>query len=310
MTTVGLCLPQLGEHIDGPTLHDFCQSAEALGFASLWVQEHLFYPLHPRSGYSSIPGQPVPTPYQSTLGATETLAAAAAWTTRVAIGTSVLVAGYHRPVELAQRLSTLDVISGGRLIAGFGVGWSEEEHDQMGVDSHSRGRRCDELIRALLACWGPDPVHFNGEFFAIPESIVRPKPVQTPRPALLSGMRSPAGLARTVERFDIWNPSRGDATAVSEVIAELNHRRTDDQAPLAVYHRVFLEPSVRDPLRRPPGMPGVVESIWDAAAAGFESVIVEANFWREITSPAAWASFPARLHRALTDAGLPLGCGP
>src|SRR5947209_679570 len=97
MTTVGLCVPQLGANVDRHTLREFVTHAEALGFASLWVQERLFYPLHPRTGYSAIPGQPIPAAYQSALSATETLTAIACWTDRIDIGSSVLVAGYHRP---------------------------------------------------------------------------------------------------------------------------------------------------------------------------------------------------------------------
>ena len=98
---IGLCLPQLGGHVDRDGLRAFCEQAEELGFGSLWVQEHIFYPLHPVSGYSARPGLKVPDAYRSTLAALETLTAAAAWTTRPVLGTSILVAGLHRPVALA-----------------------------------------------------------------------------------------------------------------------------------------------------------------------------------------------------------------
>jgi Luciferase-like monooxygenase len=106
----------------------------------------------------------------------------------------------RRPVELGQRLATLDLLSSGRLIAGISVGWSDDEHQQMGVDPRTRGRRC-------------------GEFFSIPESVVRPKPLQQPRPRLMSGMRSAVGLARTAQLFDIWNPSRGSAQEIAETLS-------------------------------------------------------------------------------------------
>ena len=184
---IGLCLPQLGGHVSRNGLRAFCERAEELGYGGLWVQEHIFYPLNPVSGYSARPGLKVPDAYRSTLGALETLAAAAAWTCRPVIGTSILVAGLHRPVALAQQLSTIDVLSEGRLVAGFSVGWSDEEHQVMDVDPRTRGARCDELIDALVACWGPDPVQFDGRFFAIPESQIRPKPAQQPRPAAALG---------------------------------------------------------------------------------------------------------------------------
>ena len=179
---VGLSLPQLGGAVSRPVVQGFCERAEELGFTGLWVQQHLFFPHQPSSGYAARPGLAIPERYRSITSPLETLAAAAAWTSEATIGTSVLVAGYHRPVDLAQRLSTLDLLSEGRLIVGFSVGWSDDEHVQMDVDPRTRGARCDELIDALEACWGPDPVSFSGRFFSIPESDVRPKPVQRPRP--------------------------------------------------------------------------------------------------------------------------------
>ena len=151
-------MPQLGGHVTRDGLRGFCEQAEELGYGSLWVQEHLFYPLHPVSGYSARPGLKVPDAYRSVLGALETLTAAAAWTTRPVVGTSILVAGPASPVALAQQLATIDLLSEGRLVAGFSVGWSDEEHQVMDVDPRTRGARCDELIDALVACWGPDPV--------------------------------------------------------------------------------------------------------------------------------------------------------
>ena len=152
MTRVGLALPQLGEHVTAEAMRRFCVRAEELGYGSLWAQEHLFYPHEPTTGYAGIPGRPIPEQYRSMLGVTEVLAVAAAWTERVTIGTSILVAGYHWPVEIAQRLATLDLLSGGRLVAGFSVGWSDDEHAHLGVDPRTRGRRMDELIEAMRAC--------------------------------------------------------------------------------------------------------------------------------------------------------------
>lgn len=298
-TTVGLCIPQLGDLVDRATVKQFAVRAEELGFASLWVQEHLFYPLDSRSGYAGIPRQPVPLQYQSVLAATETLTAVACWTEHIAIGTSVLVAGYHQPVSLAQRLATVDVLSGGRLVAGFSVGWSDEEHEQMGVDPRTRGRRCTELVQALIRCWDADPVQFSGDFFQIPPSIVRPKPLQRPRPRLLSGMHSEEGIARTARLFDIWNPSRGTAAEVAATAQRINALRDPTQAPIEVYHRVFLEPSVPDPSKPPPGIAGAAEFVEQARAAGLASVLIDANFWREIRSSNDWLELPERLATAM-----------
>ena len=159
---VGLALPQLGPHVDARAVRGFAERAEELGFGHLFVQQHLFYPHEVVSGYSARPGLAVPQAYRSVLQPMELLAAVVGWTSDVIVGTSILVAGYHRPVDLAQRITTLDVLSGGRTVFGFSVGWSDEEHAQYDVDPRTRGRRADELIDAMKACWGPDPVSYDG----------------------------------------------------------------------------------------------------------------------------------------------------
>ncbi|AWH93079.1 TIGR03619 family F420-dependent LLM class oxidoreductase [Dietzia lutea] len=292
MTPVGLSVPQLGPHVDRAVLKDFCQSAEALGYGGLWVQEHLFFPYEVASAYAGHKGRPVPEQYRSVLGATQTMAAMAAWTERPVIGSSILVAGYHRPVELAQSLATVDLLSDGRLVAGFSVGWSDEEHAQMDVDPRTRGRRCDELIDALEACWGPDPVEFHGQFFSIPRSDVDPKPVRSPRPPLLSGMLSPRGIERTIAKFDIWNPV-GDPAQNRELVDEMNTRRPRGRDPLQVYQRLFLErPGGED---EPNGVDGVLRMVDRSREHRMDAVIIDASFWRGIDSPAAWARLPELL---------------
>ena len=231
MTGVGVCLPQLGPHTSGAVVHDFCVKAETMGFTSLWVQEHLFYPLEPESGYANLPGRPIPQPYRSTLAATELLMAAAAWTDVVTVGTSVLVGGYHRPIELASRLATIDVLSGGRLVVGLSVGWSNDEHEQMDVTTDRRGARLEELVAALIACWGPDPVAFDGEFFHIPKCEIDPKPLQQPRPSLISGLWGPVGLRRTARASTARNPARGNPSAILPVLEGHGRHPPDGMAP-------------------------------------------------------------------------------
>lgn len=292
---VGLTLPQLGEHVTRDAVRAFCTSAEELGFASLWVQEHMFFAMQPSAPYAARPGLPVPDAYRTTLAPLELLSMAAAWTERVTLGTGILVGGYHRPVELAQRIATLDVLSGGRLIVGLSVGWSKDEHDQMDVEFTTRGRRMDELVTALRACWGPDPVQFDGEFFHIPESIVSPKPVQQPHPPLLSGMRSGAGLRRTAALFDIWNPASGSVDQLAATAAQINAMRSDDQPPVDVYQRVFTEPPFRAAGVEPNSIDDLERAVAAARAAGFSHVIVDTAFTTEVRCPADWAAFPERL---------------
>lgn len=292
---IGLALPQLGPHVDQRAVRGFAESAEELGFDALWVQQHLFYPHEPTSGYSARPGLAVPEAYRSILSPLEELAAVAAWTERVTIGTSVLVGGFHRPLDLAQRLSTLDVLSGGRVVAGFSVGWSDDEHVQYDVDPRTRGRRMDELIEALKTCWGPDPVSHHGEFFDIPASDVRPKPVQSPRPRLMSGMRSEAGLRRTAEKFDTWNPASGTLEQHLETFARLGEMRPAGLAPLELQWNLFTQPPVEVANLRRLTIDDVAAQVAQAREAGVDAVSIDTNFWDEVRSPADWVGVPARL---------------
>ena len=145
-------------------------------------------------------------------------------------------------------MATIDVLSGGRLVVGLSVGWSGEEHEQMDVSIDRRGARLEELVAALEACWGPDPVTFDGEFFHIPRSEIDPKPLQQPRPSLISGLWGPVGLKRTARAFDGWNPAGpllaraggGGGSAPSRPI------RPAGTAPLEIWYRTFLQcPSAR-----------------------------------------------------------------
>ncbi|WP_020106965.1 TIGR03619 family F420-dependent LLM class oxidoreductase [Nocardia sp. 348MFTsu5.1] len=302
MLKVGLTLPQLGEHVDAGAICDFARSAEELGFASLWVQEHLFYPEANESVYGGRHTTSVHPAYRSVLGATELMAFVAACTGDVTIGSSILVAGYHRPVELAQRLSTLDVLSGGRLVAGLGAGWSDEEHAQMDVDPRTRGRRMSELVAAVQACWGPDPVEFSGEFFTIPRSVIRPKPIQQPHPPLLSGLRSATGLARTAALFDIWNPSSGTSEALLEQLDTMREMRPAGRDPVRLFLRSYLQRPTDAVGSGGQGIEGVRGDIRTAVAAGAEQFIIEINFWDEMRSAHDWAQAPARLASLLETA--------
>ena len=293
MTGVGLCLPQLGEGLTAGLLQEFCRRSEAHGYTSLWVQDHFLWPLAPRRGYAGRPGAPIPPQYRSVLAATELLAAVATWTTTARIGTSILVAGNHWPAQLAGRLATIDVLSDGRLSVGLGVGWSGEEHDAVGTDVATRGQRMDDFVLAMLACWGDDPVSYDGPHFSIAPAIVRPKPQQRPRPPLLSGMWSAAGLERTRLHFDGWNPAGLPVAKVAAIVEDLNARRPAGMAPLTVHHRAFAQ----FPLAPPPESDVVERLAGEAAEArghGFDDFIVEHNFWDGVADPDAWLDVPER----------------
>jgi probable F420-dependent oxidoreductase len=292
---VGLTLPQLGPHVTRRAVRSFCERSEELGFTSLWVQEHLFFALEPQAPYAARPGMPVPEAYRTTLAPLELLTAAAAWTERMVLGTGILVGGYHRPVELAQRISTLDHLSGGRAVLGLSVGWSKDEHDQSDVEFSTRGRRMDELVEALLACWGPDPVEFDGAFFHIPPSVVSPKPLQQPHPPLLSGMRSPAGLRRTAALFDIWNPASGTLGQIADTRREIDEMRAGGRPPIRVIQRIFTEPPFVVPGLAPLTVDQMCDAVRSAKAGGIDHVVVDTGFTTRVSGEDDWAAFPDRL---------------
>lgn len=289
MTDVGLCLPQLGPHVTAEVIAEFARRAEALGYSSLWVQDHFMYPLSPERGYGGSGVLP-PDQYKSVFAPLETLAFVAGITSKVNLGTSILVAGNHWPVSLAQRLASIDHMCQGRLIVGLGVGWNAEEHRASGTEIETRGRRMDDFIPALLACWGEDPVSYDGPIFQIPQSHVNPKPLR--RPVLLSGMWSKAGLERTARWFDAWNPAGMPVAKVVKMAASINALRQPDQSPIEIYYRSFAQAPLGPLADDGSNVSAMVRDAQEAAEAGFAEVTLEHNFWSQITEPADWLKIP------------------
>ena len=131
----------------------------------------------------------------------------AAHTTRIGVGVSVLIMPYRNPVATAKSLATIDRMSGGRLIAGVGVGWNEAEFAALGVPFHERGARTNEYLRLWQACWAPGKVSFAGRFCSFSDMHVDPKPVQQPHPPIWIGGASDAALRRASRFAALWQPT-------------------------------------------------------------------------------------------------------
>jgi probable F420-dependent oxidoreductase len=198
---LGFALPQFGKsaHDD---LARFAVTAELLGAESLWVGDRLLAAVRPRVGYAGT--DTVPTQFRACFDPFIALTVAATVTTKARLGSSVFVAPWYPPVQLARQLTSIDVISAGRLLAGFGIGWSPEEYQAAGAPFAGRGAQLDELLDTLDALWTTNPVQHQGGRWSIPESWVDLKPVQQPRPPIYLGAWSPAGLRRIGERADGW----------------------------------------------------------------------------------------------------------
>jgi probable F420-dependent oxidoreductase len=203
---VGIALPQMIPNVTPDTIARFAQTAEALGYDSLWVNERLMWPLKPREPYSDTPDGSLPEPYKYILDAIETLTFVAPLTRRVQLGTSILVAPYHGPVMLARRLATLDILSGGRLICGIGIGWSSDEYEALGMSKKGLEARMVEVIQGLIAVWTQDAVEFKGHYYQIAPSVIGPKPIQKPYPPIYQAAFTEKAMRRAALYCDGWNP--------------------------------------------------------------------------------------------------------
>jgi probable F420-dependent oxidoreductase len=245
---LGISLPTSGPLASPSTIARVAQEAERLGYASLWTYERLLRPVVdvPQPGG---PPRPVPETYRLVYEPLETLSYVAALTERVKLGTSVVDALFHPPVVLARRFATLDQFSGGRVIAGVGQGWMQQEFDTVNVPMRRMGAGFDEAVAAMRACWGPDPVEFDGRFYHIARSEVNPKPVQNPIPVLYGSM-SPSGVERAGRVADGLNPiafSEEQLTGLATRFRAAADAAGRDGASLPVVARANV-PVTSDPL--------------------------------------------------------------
>lgn len=248
---IGMSLPQLGPQASAESLIAIARRAEELGYDSLWVLERLLWPLNPQEPYPAAPDGKLPEAYQTVLDPIETLTFVAAHTSTIELGTSVLVLGYHTPIQLARRLATLDLLSKGRALVGFGVGWSRDEFQAAGTPFERRGARADEFLEALLALWTKDPVGFEGNYYHIPESMIGPKPVQKPHPPIYIAGFGPYTFERAVKYGQGWNPSGMPSFEWLEGMIKQFHETAEraGREPMEVVFRAFtmvFEQSVRE----------------------------------------------------------------
>ena len=206
---VGILLPQTGDLATSENILYIGKEAEKEGFDSVWVFERLLWPVKPQTPYGGVHNLPIPVEYQSVLDPLETLTYLAGNTQRISLGTSIIDILFHNPVILARRFATLDVLSGGRVIAGLGLGWSKDEYDASGIPFSHKGARADEYMQVLKRIWTDDVVEFRGQFYNIPASKIGPKPVQKPHPPILLGAYSPKAFPRIVNYADGWIPIAG-----------------------------------------------------------------------------------------------------
>jgi probable F420-dependent oxidoreductase len=216
---IGFGAPVSGAWATPENLTRFAGRAEQAGYASLWSFQRLLVP--EGSGMDPV--------YHSVLDPLTALAYAAAGTSRIRLGVAVVNLPFVTPAYLAKQAATVDVLSGGRLDLGLGIGWMPEEFTAAGAPMARRGRRTEEYVAVLRILWAGGVSEFTGEFYEIPRSVVAPVPAQQPGgpPVLLGGLARPA-LERAGRIADGWvTSSRTDLARIAEGIGVIRAAAAD-----------------------------------------------------------------------------------
>ncbi|MBG0566102.1 TIGR03619 family F420-dependent LLM class oxidoreductase [Actinoplanes aureus] len=203
---LGVDLLTSGPYAGPEAITRMAREAENLGYAAVWTHERLLCPV---ADVAQPPGPPRPLPeyYRTTYEPIDTLAFVAAGTTTVKLGTSVLTAPLHNPIQLARRLATVDRFSRGRLVVGLGQGWMREEYATWDVPFRERGDRLRDFVSALRAAWAADPVSYDGRYHRIPLSYLDPKPHQPGGPPIIVGAAADVAIDRAAGFADGFNPT-------------------------------------------------------------------------------------------------------
>ena len=200
-------------------LADLAREAEARGFESLWVPEHTHIPVSRRSPYQG--GGELPKEYSHTLDPFAALAAAAAVTSRLKLGTGITLIVERDTITAAKAAATVDHLSGGRFLFGLGGGWNREEAEHHGTEWATRFKRLEEQMQAIKAIWTQDEAEFHGQFVNFDRIWCWPKPVQEPHPPLILGGETTHTLKRIVRCGDGWLPRARQPEQVLEGIGTL-----------------------------------------------------------------------------------------
>jgi probable F420-dependent oxidoreductase len=193
----GLSLPHFRQVASPEAIRHVAQRAEHLGYDGIWVSDHIVIPSSAVGRFGSMFYEPLTV-----------LAFAAAVTSKVRLGTTVLILPYRNPLVTAKMLATLDVLSGGRVMAGMAVGWTEDEFKALGVPFKERGALSDEYIAAFKVLWTQDRPEFHGHYVRFENIAFEPKPVQKPHIPIWIGGNSKRAIRRAVALGDCWHPTR------------------------------------------------------------------------------------------------------
>ena len=191
-----MILPNFGRDATPDGIRRATESAEELGFDSVWTTEHMLVGAEGVDRFGRV--------YDPLM----TLAWIAGWTERVRLGTSIVIVPLHHPVHLAKEVATLQELSRGRAILGIGVGWHRAEFEFLGVEFEGRDRRTDEAVRLIRALWSGER-SFEGRRWSFADATFAPLP--SPVPEIWVGGSSGPAIRRAVQLGDVWHPSRGSS---------------------------------------------------------------------------------------------------
>ena len=189
---VGVQLPEVERFVPWPEYLELATRAEAAGFDSIWVGDHLLYDL---------PDGSTRGPYE----AWTTLAAIAAVTERAELGPLVASTSFHAPAMLAKQAATVDAISGGRLVLGLGAGWNRREYDAFGFAYDRRVSRFEEALAIIVPLLREGRATFHGEYYDVEDCVLDPRPVRPGGPPIMLGSTSPRMLSIGLPVADSWN---------------------------------------------------------------------------------------------------------
>ena len=251
----GVMLPHFKDGVASTDLiRRMAIETDELGYDSIWAVDHIVVP-HPSQWYDTYGG----TFYETFT----TLGFVASITKRVRLGTSVIVVPYRHPLLLAKLYSTLDQLSGGRVIAGVGVGSFEMEYRSLQIPFERRGAMANEALKIMKYAWTEEgDLNHEGQFWQFHDTNFLPRPVQKPHPPIYVGGRSKFAVRRVVEHGEAFNPTISTPDAVKEVLDQLHaecERRGRDPDTLKLFINLGIK--VTDVLYESPDCIGTVDQI-------------------------------------------------
>jgi probable F420-dependent oxidoreductase len=256
--------------------------AEAAGYGSVFVPDHVIFPARVESPYPYSPDGSFPFPLDTPLhDPWVVLTSIAAATTTIQLGTAVYVLALRHPFVTARAVTSLDVLSGGRVLLGVGAGWLAEEFTAMGLDPRRRFSRLEECIEILRALWTAPPVAHDGPLFQFDAVNFAPRPVREPHPPILLGGDSDAALSRAARIADGWM-SGGVATDLGEIearVAKLRALRAERSPGTPFDVTVLFPRPTADDLARleAAGVDRVVLIPWDRGRDAIPALVAYAE---------------------------------